>query len=488
MRHAKAPSLRLLVGLLAAVLSASLAIPAPIAAAADGDCLTPPTATAWGPVAARSNKVRVNVTYTETQVEFCNVTASHMTITNVGGSTPPYDVAMSCQIFGDPLRSYNCSGDFWLVESSYLVETDITVCGRWCSTASHDWTLTVGPVCGDWGRLSPERFVPGGTTDNDRPTIEAWFRDDSRHVCGPGAWEMMVDGVTVPATATTVGDRYVLTYTPPASLSAGSHTVYAYVEEVCCNAQSEQNTDKASHTWSFIVDFCGRAPLVLSSFAPAGMTGETRPLIQATFTDNDYPCDLSSVVFLVDKVPVTPSVTRSGGTHVLSYVPAVPLAPGPHSVEVAIVEKGRYKAAGSAAWSFNTLAGTGGSARYEDDFPGVVITYTADKLTVERECGPLGTCVGPYTVPAPAQASLTFNLAATHAELSAGYTMAKYGPFNVEVPTPFGPFPVTLCAGAGDCVFPTATTKGTTVQGSVTLTLDVNGERTQQTIPLNYAS
>jgi immune inhibitor A len=166
-------------------------------------------------------------------------------------------------------------------------------------TAGNDATLTSTFTVDTTPPTISSHFPPIGVIiTNATPTISATFLDSS----GVNLSSVIVklDGITVTASASVTTSGF--SYTPPSSLSDGSHTVYVSVADTVGNV--------ATSTWSFTVD---TTPPTISSQSPSNGTTlyvlkSTQVTISASLSDN-VGLNATSVTLKVDGVDVTARAT-----------------------------------------------------------------------------------------------------------------------------------------------------------------------------------
>lgn len=201
--------------------------------------------------------------------------------------------------------------------------------------ASDSWSFTVDTTLPTLFNLQPANTSVIG---DNRPDIGAMYIDDSGIDLGTVVLE--VDGGDVTAQAT-VGPNMV-TYTPSAALSDGSHDVRLEVGDAALPV------NVAVELWSFVVDT--KAPS-LGSLQPVNEStiGVATPTIGATYFDVSG-IDLNGVTLMVDGGDVTHLATVTAGDVV--YVPSMPLSDGVHDVYLSVADNSNPQNVAVVAWWF----------------------------------------------------------------------------------------------------------------------------------------
>jgi hypothetical protein len=247
--------------------------------------------------------------------------------------------------------------------------------------AEEEWTFTVDVTMLD---VTPPEITGMQPTDlsilsDDTPLISASYSDDSG--VDESSVILEVDALDISSLATITPSG--VTYVPIAPLSEGPHTVSLEVED------ASTNHNKATETWQFIVDT--KAP-VITGMLPADQStiGDPSPTMTATYAD-DSGIDAAGVLLRVDSVDVTAQATVSADS--LSYVPAVDLSEGSHSVYVEVRDMSTPQNLATASWQFtvdttpptiSNVAPVNGST-ISDDTPVISATYNdASGIDVTR--------------------------------------------------------------------------------------------------------
>ncbi|HVL49198.1 MAG TPA: hypothetical protein VM889_11625 [Candidatus Thermoplasmatota archaeon] len=298
-------------------------------------------------------------------------------------------------------------------------------------------------LCGT-GMLAPSSMTPTSAA-HGVPTIRVVFRDPDA-ACGIGAHRLLLDGIEVPAKATTVGKDYVLTYTPPDPLPDGVHFVEAWVEEICCTTNTVEDRNSGSTSWSFEVKTCGGAPLVLDTWGPRESTSRRQPTIHAAFHDRETPCGVAAATMRIDDVVVPATVTIEDHVYRVSYIPIEPLAPGPHRVSVRVTETccapANVPNEAVHAWTF-TVSPSGPEG--ERSLGRTTLNVTTPERVEDQGCH-AGVCIEEWVVPVRLAARAEVGPAWVHYNL------------DPDDRTPIGPLsipgtPISVC-NQGVCDVP----------------------------------
>lgn len=211
---------------------------------------------------------------------------------------------------------------------------------------------------------------------------------------------------------------------------------------------------------------CGLAPFVPVSIAPlVSQTGDVR--VEGSFLDPDTACGLVAAHVEFDGQPIPGHlVTKAtnGNVYTFSFEPETTLAPGWHSVDVMLYEACCRTASTSSnswryEWSFRVLPSLDQGAG-----PGLdeTIPRTGTNVSLPSEIrlgGPVcdlttTVCAGPFPpIPLPARLRAGLFLDDTGIQAWSDPTATtRYGPYREEVPTPYGPIPVIVCAST--CILP----------------------------------
>jgi hypothetical protein len=173
--------------------------------------------------------------------------------------------------------------------------------------------------------------VDGTSVRNYKPTITATYHDNVSGI-NTASVVLTLDNTNVTTHATVTGNQ--VTYTPPASLSGGSHSVSVRVADNGGNLS-------AVRTATFTIDNSG--PMI-SSFTIGGVpatdglvvTSSLQPAFSVSYTD-DTGINTAATSLLLGQsgsslVPVPATVTASG----LSYQPPSNLTEGQYAVKAVI--------------------------------------------------------------------------------------------------------------------------------------------------------
>lgn len=201
-------------------------------------------------------------------------------------------------------------------------------------------------------------------------------------------------------------------------------------------------------TWTVHVLPC--APLLATDESPRGTTFNPEPAVSVLFSvpDPEPPTCLPGMraTMTLDSNPVSASLAYEGNAYLVSYAPATPLIPGPHSVQVSLTSGGGKM--GAATWGFFELANPTGPTtatlgtvglRGGGGTPGVV--------TVEPGCIPRLLCLDPQSVETPATGFFVYDLEPTEASVTVDPFRTNAGPFVI-------PNVGQVCPQAGDCPAP----------------------------------
>lgn len=216
-----------------------------------------------------------------------------------------------------------------------------------------DWSFTIdatGPVVAN-PTPAADTFLDGGST----PVISASWSDGVSGV-DPARTTLSLDGVDVTRQAAVTADGIALRLQVP--LADGTHSIIVSVADRAGNMTTS--------TWSFGV---ASAPVV-TAVAPQDVVlpAGSMPMISAQYEDKRQGIDTAAVLLLVDGIDVTAQsrVTATG----VSFTPPQPLAEGPHSVVVVVVNKANASA--QQAWGFDVEAARSASLAIVSPAPGAI--------------------------------------------------------------------------------------------------------------------
>jgi len=150
----------------------------------------------------------------------------------------------------------------------------------------------------------------GSVTNDNTPTYSGTAEANSTVT-------VIVDGAVVGTTTASASGTW--SFTPPAALADGPHTVKATATDAANNTSAESNTN------AFTVDTTPPAAPVVLTPASGSTTNDNTPTYTGTAEAN------STVTVNVDGTPVGTTVASASGTW--SFTPAAALADGPHTVK-----------------------------------------------------------------------------------------------------------------------------------------------------------
>lgn len=172
------------------------------------------------------------------------------------------------------------------------------------------------------------------------PAIQADFHQMGSGMIDTSSITILLDGLDVSAEAICSVDGIV--FRPSPQLSEGPHSVVITMN------------DDAGHSgrseWIFAID---SVPPQITNETPAG-TASSQPTISAAIVDDGSGMDLASLDLAVDGVNTTASATLSG--NLVTYTPPEVLAPGPHSVQLAVRDLAGNQQ--TTAWGFSVPRST----------------------------------------------------------------------------------------------------------------------------------
>ncbi len=196
-----------------------------------------------------------------------------------------------------------------LSEGSHTVRVTATDAAANVSPSSNTNSFTVDTTAPS----APVVSAPanGGRTNETQPAITGTAEAGS-------AVTVFIDGASVGTTTATAGGTF--SFTPPAALSQGSHTVRVTARD------SAGNTSPTSNTNTFTVDTTPPAAPLVSAPANGSSTTNAQPAITGSAEAN------STVTVFVDGVAVGSTTATAGGTY--SFTPTTALTEGSHTVRV----------------------------------------------------------------------------------------------------------------------------------------------------------
>ncbi len=168
----------------------------------------------------------------------------------------------------------------------------------------------------------------GTLTNNPKPTLSAQVTDAGGAGVDPATVILKLDGSPVAATVVVVNPNLVnASFTPPANLAGGSHTLTVDAKDKAGNAAVQA-------TSTFLIDL---APPVAAITAPAAglLTKEGQISLVASVSDSGGS-GLDGIVVKLDGVVVAASITTTDpNTAAVSFTPSSALAQGAHTYTVA---------------------------------------------------------------------------------------------------------------------------------------------------------
>lgn len=180
---------------------------------------------------------------------------------------------------------------------------------------------------------------PQGNVRTTQPVISAAYTDGQGRI-DTSQVVLNLDGVAVTSGATVSSSA--VSYTPPAALAQGQHTVALSV------ADGSGNVGVAN--WSFFVD--SLAPVVSGQGPRDTSSATVTSTITAQFQDAGSGVDTTSVQLVVDNIDVTAAATRTSTT--VGYAPAGGFTAGTHQVVLRLRDIAGNAA--ESAWSFSVDA------------------------------------------------------------------------------------------------------------------------------------
>jgi hypothetical protein len=181
-------------------------------------------------------------------------------------------------------------------------------------------------------------MTPGASTTDLRPSVS--FSVDPGP-SGLGTFEASVDGSPMTIAGADA------TFTPPADLAYGTHTVTYHATDGAGNSRDG--------SWTF--DVVDTTPPSLShATPPGGSSGEDRrPEVGFDLADTGTGVDVRTLHVVLDGVDVASAGTFAAGH--FSLVPAANLAYGPHRVKVTVSDRSG-NAMQPVEWAFDVADGT----------------------------------------------------------------------------------------------------------------------------------
>lgn len=183
--------------------------------------------------------------------------------------------------------------------------------------------------------------------------------------------------------------------------------------------------------------------LQIVDVSPKGGISERNPWIRVWLEWTGDECGLGELNFWVDDQPVknsgygwTPGVNR----YEAGIQPWTPLEPGQHTVRAYFMANDCCNSLGQR----NTAETTWTVLVTDNAQPARQASYDTPGQYVLEQCTLLA-CVGPFPVPLPSVGA-TVRVENTYVwSFGDPAYVGTAGPIQQEVPTPFGPLPLTLC-------------------------------------------
>ncbi|MBL8918804.1 MAG: hypothetical protein JNJ54_08105 [Myxococcaceae bacterium] len=166
----------------------------------------------------------------------------------------------------------------------------------------------------------------GSFTNNQRPPVTGTAEANSTVT-------VFIDGVSVGTTTASAAGAF--SFTPPANLAAGPHTVRVTATDAAGNVSPDSNTN------TFTVDLTAPTAPTVTTPANGSFTNNQRPPVTGTAEAN------STVTVFIDGVSVGTTTASAAGA--FSFTPPANLAAGPHTVRVTATD-----AAGNVSPDSNT--------------------------------------------------------------------------------------------------------------------------------------
>lgn len=219
------------------------------------------------------------------------------------------------------------------------------------NTASETWWFQVDTDAPMITSLEP---VNQSTIGDSPPFIIATYDDPS----GLNYTSLVLEVDSIDVTSSANVEATGISYVPTAPLVNGMHNVSVQI------ADNSTPAHVGTLTWWFIVDttIVDITPPVISNYTPAhqSVVETSSPVIGAEVYDMSG-INISSISFLVDLVPVTPSVLLLPSIpprYFIYHTPLVPLTEGVHDVSLSVYDNAIVPQVVMSTWWFevNTQA------------------------------------------------------------------------------------------------------------------------------------